>query len=93
MNYLSNFWRYLNLSLINCQIELDLSWLRNNIISEISRAVLVAGANPAATATITSTTFQINNAKSYVPVVTFSINNNFKLLENIKQHFRTTITT
>ena len=29
-------------------------------------------------------TFQINNAKLYVPVVTLSINNNIKFLENIK---------
>ena len=26
LKYLSNFWRYLSLSLINCEIELDLSW-------------------------------------------------------------------
>ena len=33
----------------------------------------------------TGATFQINNAKLYVPVVTLSINNNIKFLENIKQ--------
>ena len=26
LNYLSNSWRSLHLSLINCEIELDLSW-------------------------------------------------------------------
>ena len=39
----------------------------------------------------TSATFQINNAKLYVPVVTLSINDNIKFLENIKQGFKRTI--
>ena len=34
LKYLSNFWRCLDLLLINCEIELDLSWSRNCIISE-----------------------------------------------------------
>ena len=34
---------------------------------------------------LTGVTFQINNAKLYVPVVTLSINENIKFLENIKQ--------
>ena len=36
----------------------------------------------------TSTKFQINGTKLNVPVVTLSINNNVKFLENIKQGFR-----
>ena len=37
-------------------------------------------------------TFQINNVKLYVPVVTLSINDNIKFLENIlKQGFKRTI--
>ena len=39
----------------------------------------------------TGATFQINNAKLYVPVVTLSINDNIKFLENIKQGFKRTI--
>ena len=40
-------------------------------------------------ATTTNTaTFQINNAKIYIPVVTLLINNNIKVLENIKQGFK-----
>ena len=35
-------------------------------------------------------TFQINNAKLYVPVVPLSINDNIKFLENIKQGFKRT---
>ena len=36
----------------------------------------------------TGATFQINNAKPYVPVVTLSINNSIKFLENIMQEFK-----
>ena len=95
---MSIFWRSLELPLINCEIELDLSWSRNCIISEISRTAAVGGnadANPpvpAGEATlITGTTFQINNTKLYVPVVTLFIKNNIKFLEYVKQRFRATV--
>ena len=39
----------------------------------------------------TGATFQINNAKLYVPVVTLSINDNVTFLENLKQGFKRTI--
>ena len=42
-------------------------------------------------ATTTGATFQINNAKLYVSVVTLSINDNIKFLVNIKQRFKRTI--
>ena len=42
-------------------------------------------------ATTTSAKFQINNAKIYVPIVTFSINDKIEFLENIKQGFTRTI--
>ena len=42
LKYWSNFWRSLDLSLINCEIELDFSWSGNCIISEISRTAVVA---------------------------------------------------
>ena len=32
LTYLSNFWRSPDLSLINCEIELDLSWSKEFII-------------------------------------------------------------
>ena len=39
----------------------------------------------------TSARFQINNAKLYVPVVTLSINDNIKFLENIKEGLKRTV--
>ena len=35
LRYLSNFWRYLDLPLSNCEIELDLRWARNCVMSEV----------------------------------------------------------
>ena len=43
------------------------------------------------TTSTTSATFEINNAKHYVPVVTLSINDNIEFLENVKQGFSITI--
>ena len=77
LKYLSNFWRSLDLHLINCEIELDLSWSRDCIISKISKTPAVP-ANPPVTAVEATETvgaaFQINIAKLYVSVVTLSIN-------------------
>ena len=70
---------------------LDVLWSKNCVIHEISRLAVLAD-NPDANSpvlavvatTTTSVTFQTNNAKPYVPVVTFSINNNTKFLEYLK---------
>ena len=88
---LSNFWRSLDLSLINCEIELDLSCLKGCIISEISVIPRIPG-NPDTNPPVqevavihkTSGTFQINNAKLYFPLVTLSINDVIKFLEYIR---------
>ena len=79
LKYFGNFWRFLDLSLIYCAAELDLSWTKNCVLPELHNNITVA------------TTFQINNAKLYVPVVTLYINDNINFLENIKQGFKRTI--
>ena len=67
--------------------------IKKCIISEISKKPRIPAnpnANPpvqeVAAITTTGATFQINNAKLYVPVVILSIN--IKFLENIKQGFK-----
>ena len=63
------------------------------VISEVSRTFRAVGNPPmqqVATQTI-GAIFQINNAKLYVSVITLSINDNFKFLQNIKQGFKRTI--
>ena len=95
LKYLSKFWRSLNLPLSNCEIELDLVVSRYCVISKISRTIRAVPNNNPATyevATIINRgTFQTDNTKLYVSVVTLSINDNIKLLENIKQEFKRTI--
>ena len=91
LKYFSNYWRSFDLPLINCEIELDLSYPKECIISEISITPTIVGNLPTPARQTTTATFQINNARLYVPVVTLSVNNNIKFLENIKQEFERTI--
>ena len=74
VKYISNFWRSLDLPLINCEIELEKDCV---LIQHYNN---IAGVN-----------FVITSTKLYVPVVTLSINDNIKFLENIKQGFKRTI--
>ena len=87
LTYLRNFRKFLALLLINCEVELDLSWSKECIISEISTAPEVGRDNPVNARLTIGTTFLVNNTKLYVPVVTLSINDNIKFFENIKQSF------
>ena len=91
--YLSNFWRFLNFPLINCGIGLDLSCPKELIISEISIIPEVRRNNPVNKIQTIGPTFQINNAKLYVPVVTLSYNDNIKYLESLQQGIRQMIVT
>ena len=63
------------------------------IRTEVSRTFGAVDPNtdPVVYELVTATTraaFQINNARSNVPDVTLSINDNIKFLENIKQGFK-----
>ena len=95
LKYLSNFWRSLDLSLINSEIELDLSCF---VVFEISRTPKVSANSAPNPSTdlfppiqTTTAIFQINSAKLYVPVSKLSVNDNIKFLENIKQGFKRTV--
>ena len=70
--YLSNFWRTLEMPVINFEIELILDWLANCVI------IYTNVANQVPTFTITETNL-------YVPVVTLSIQDNSKLLPQLMQ--------
>ena len=86
-----NFWSSLGFPLINCETEFDLRWSKYCVISEIFRTPEVGRANSSDATLKTGATFQINNAKLYVPVFTSSINDNTKYLENIKEGSKRTI--
>ena len=66
------------MSLINCEITLDLNWSENCVI------VATNIAKPGAT-------FSITDAKLYVPVVALSTQDNAKLHEQLKSGFKRTI--
>ena len=76
LKYLSNFWRTLEMPLINCEVNLILT--STCVIAAVGDANLVA-------------TFAITNTKLYVPVVTLSTQENTKFLEQLKSGFKRVI--
>ena len=85
LKYLTNFWRNLDMPLINCEVSLTLTWSENCILTDITTQTARAaqGDNPARPAinAPTNATFQITDTKLYVPVATLSTKNDKKLLE------------
>ena len=67
LKYLSNFWRTLEMPLINCEVELILDWSANcvTIYTNIDDQI---------------PTFTVTETNLYVPVVTLSTQDNAKLL-------------
>ena len=59
---LSKFWRSVDLSLIKCEIELDLSWSKECTIFEIPIAPTIAGNPSTSTRRTTGAKFQMSNA-------------------------------
>ena len=78
LKYLSNFWRTLEMPLINCEVNLILTWSSTCVIFS------TGDANQAAT-------FAITDTKLYVPVVTLSTQENTKLLQQSKSGFKRVI--
>ena len=75
LKHLSNFWRSLEILLINCKVELSSSWNENCILTSL------AG----------NSTFTITDAKLYVPVVTLSIEDNAKLTKLLNEGFKRSV--
>ena len=61
--------------LINCRVELSLSWNKNSILTS------EAG----------NTTFTITDARLYVPVVTLSIEDNAKMTKLLREGFKRSV--
>ena len=78
LKYLSNFWRTLEMPLVNCEVELILAWsascveIYNNDENQVP-------------------TFTITETNLYVPVVTLSTQDNTKLLPRLKSGFKIAI--
>ena len=81
LKHLINFCRSFNIPLINCEVELILTWSKNCVLADMT----VAKYPP------TGLEFQIKDTKLYVPVVTLSKESEIKLLEKLKSEFKKTI--
>ena len=82
LKYLSNFWRSLEIPLINCKIELSLKWIKNCVLIS---SVIVTDANATGA---DSATFKITDAKLYVPIATLSAEDNVKLSKLLGKGFK-----
>ena len=77
LKYLSNFWRSLEMRLINCKVNLILTWSADFMIyTDVANQI---------------PTFTITETNLYVLVVTLSTQDNAKLLPQLKSGFKRTI--
>ena len=72
LKYLNNFWRTLEMPLVNCEVNLILTWSSTCVIIN----------------SIGAGGFAIIDTRIYVPVVTLSIQENTKLLHLLNQVLR-----
>ena len=75
LKYLSNFWRTLEMPLINCEVNPILTWSSTCVITNSDGVG----------------TFAITDTKLYVPVVTLSTQENTKFLQQLKSGFKRVI--
>ena len=75
LRYLSNFFRSLEMPLINCKIKLNLTWKKECVLSTVAGDAV----------------FIINDTKLYVPVVTFSKGDNKDFIEQQNKGFQRSI--
>ena len=75
LKYLSNFWRTLEMPLMNCEINLILTWSGTCVLSNDTKA----------------TTFAVTDTKLHAPVITLSTQDNAKLMQQLKSGFKRAI--
>ena len=72
LTYLSNFWRSLQILLINCKIHLELNWTKDCVMPSVARVTEV----------------KITNTKLYVAIVTLSSKDNVELVKLLEEGFK-----
>ena len=75
LKYLSNFWRTLKMLLINCEVNLILTWSSTCVITDSTGVG----------------TFEIIDTILYVPVLALSTQDDSKLLQQLKSGFKRVI--
>ena len=88
LKYLGDFWRALNMSLISCEVSLELKWYKDCIITSLEERIVNVGPPVVRDDGPANATLAINNCKLYVPVVTLSKDDEIKLLTNLKSRFK-----
>ena len=79
LKYVSNFFRSLEMLLVNCKIDLELTWHKD---------CMTSSANAAANQVVS---FMITDTKLYVPIVTLSTKDNTNLTKHLNKGFKRTI--
>ena len=79
LKYVSNFFRSLEMPLVNCKIDLELFWHKDCMISSVN-----AAANHVVS-------FMITDTELYVPAVTLSTKDNTNLTKQSNEGFKRTI--
>ena len=79
LKYVSNFFRSLELPLVNCKIDLELTWHKDCMISSA-----YAAANQVVS-------FMLTDTKLYVPIITLSTKDNTNLTKQLNEGFKRTI--
>ena len=85
LKYLSNFFRSIEMPLINCKIHLELNW--NNDCVMYGADNYAGGDNT----NNRETTFQITRTKLYVPVATLSTKDNVNLTKQLNEGFKRSV--
>ena len=75
LKYLSNFWRSLEMPLINCKVYLELNWIEDCILSSAGD----------------SAKFAITDAKLHVPIVTLSTKDSENLTKQLSEGFKRSV--
>ena len=75
LKYLSNYFRSLEMPLINFKLHLELNWTKNRVMSSI----------------VGATTFQVTRKKLYVPIVTLSTKDNVSLTKQLNGGFKRSV--
>ena len=75
LKYLSNFWRSLEMPLINCKVLLELNWIEECILSSAGDSAKLA----------------ITDAKLHVPIVTLSTEDSENLAKQLSEGFKRSV--
>ena len=82
LKYLSNFFKSLEIPLINCKIHFELNWSSDSLISDYNSNA--NNANP-------KEKFQITSTKFYAPFVTLSTKDNVNLTKQLNEGFKRSV--